>query len=198
MTKWSVLSLMQPWAQLVVLGEKEYETRSWKTNYRGELYIHSSAKLFQADLELCRQNHFFKKAVPDLSKLKTGFIIGKVDLVDCMAVEELDGRISKKETVFGDYSPGRFAWRLENATMLDKPIETRGALSIWQYEPITPHAIGTRVNYFRKYEKKGEWVEGTVIGYEESGNYKMESFHGSIDREIRHISTELLKEVNHG
>lgn len=36
------LSLTQPWASLVVLGEKQWETRSWPTKYRGELYIHAA------------------------------------------------------------------------------------------------------------------------------------------------------------
>lgn len=31
------LSLTQPWAELVVIGAKTQETRSWKTDYRGEL-----------------------------------------------------------------------------------------------------------------------------------------------------------------
>ena len=36
------LSLTQPWASLVVIGAKCYETRSWATNYRGPLAIHAS------------------------------------------------------------------------------------------------------------------------------------------------------------
>lgn len=32
-----VLTIRQPWASLIMAGLKEYEFRSWKTNYRGEL-----------------------------------------------------------------------------------------------------------------------------------------------------------------
>lgn len=32
-----VLSMIQPWATLLVQGETLYETRSWKTRYRGPL-----------------------------------------------------------------------------------------------------------------------------------------------------------------
>ena len=39
-----VLSLIQPWASLAVLGHKKIETRSWNTKYRGELFIHASSK----------------------------------------------------------------------------------------------------------------------------------------------------------
>lgn len=37
------LSVRQPWAHLIMIGEKEYEFRSWKTDYRGDLLICSSA-----------------------------------------------------------------------------------------------------------------------------------------------------------
>ena len=37
-----VLSLREPWATLIKDKKKFIETRSWKTNYRGELYIHAS------------------------------------------------------------------------------------------------------------------------------------------------------------
>src|SRR5690242_18036251 len=39
------LSLTQPWASLVALGEKSIEPRSWPTAYRGPLAIHASATL---------------------------------------------------------------------------------------------------------------------------------------------------------
>lgn len=39
------LTLTQPWASLVALGEKRIETRSWGTSYRGELAIHAAASI---------------------------------------------------------------------------------------------------------------------------------------------------------
>lgn len=41
MTGWRALTLHQPWAQLVALGVKTIETRSWSTSYRGPLAIHA-------------------------------------------------------------------------------------------------------------------------------------------------------------
>ena len=38
-----VLSLTEPYATLIKDGKKKVETRSWKTSYRGELYIHASS-----------------------------------------------------------------------------------------------------------------------------------------------------------
>ena len=37
-----VISLTEPYATLIKDKKKWIETRSWKTSYRGELYIHAS------------------------------------------------------------------------------------------------------------------------------------------------------------
>lgn len=39
------ISIQNPWAGLIILGLKSYETRSWNTKHRGKLAIHSSAKM---------------------------------------------------------------------------------------------------------------------------------------------------------
>jgi hypothetical protein len=135
MAKVKVLSLQQPWANLVIAGEKQFETRGWQTHYRGELYIHASKSFAGLNLELCQLDPHFKKAIPDRSKLKLGAIIGKVNLIDCFSIYDLGLRykISAKERAFGDFSPGRFAWLLENPEPIE-PIEISGNLNIWNFE----------------------------------------------------------------
>ena len=39
-----VVSIIEPWASLIKEKVKYIETRSWKTNYRGKIYIHASLK----------------------------------------------------------------------------------------------------------------------------------------------------------
>ena len=39
-----VLSIKEPFASLIKEGYKKIETRSFKTNYRGEIYVHASIK----------------------------------------------------------------------------------------------------------------------------------------------------------
>ena len=39
-----VITLWQPWAQLMALGLKRFETRSWSTDYRGVLAIHAAKR----------------------------------------------------------------------------------------------------------------------------------------------------------
>jgi hypothetical protein len=50
-----VISIIQPWATLIILQEKRFETRSWATKHRGELGIHASKKV---DKRICEQEPF--------------------------------------------------------------------------------------------------------------------------------------------
>ncbi|HAF48556.1 MAG TPA: hypothetical protein DCL08_04850 [Anaerolineaceae bacterium] len=78
-----VLSVHQPWAWLIVNGYKDVENRSWKTNYRGPLYIHAGKKFDEADYNSLMSQ--FKSIVfPQMNQFKFGGIIGIVDLVDCL------------------------------------------------------------------------------------------------------------------
>lgn len=135
MGKIKVISLLQPWAYLFASGAKEYETRSWQTKHRGELYVHAFAKFHFSDLELCYQSKHFNKYIPDPSNgiLVTGAIIGKVNLVDIVPTESIRDSISEQERAFGNYSPGRFAWKCEGAMLLPEPIPAKGKLSIWEF-----------------------------------------------------------------
>ena len=47
--KMKTLSIKEPFATLIKDDVKIYETRSWKTNYRGEIYIHASKTMSKSD-----------------------------------------------------------------------------------------------------------------------------------------------------
>ena len=128
-----VLSLTEPYATLIKNGMKTIETRSWKTNYRGKLYIHASStkipKAYKDNKELM--------SLVDINNLNYGNIICMCDLVDC--VEMTDEFINdikrnkKNEYLTGIYSNGRYAWIFKNIKILDKPIKAKGHLGIWNY-----------------------------------------------------------------
>lgn len=75
-----VLSLTEPFATLIYEKEKLIETRSWKTNYRGELYIHASmtkpSKNDLGDKELM--------CLVENKNMNFGNIICKCNLIDCI------------------------------------------------------------------------------------------------------------------
>lgn len=127
-----VLSLTQPYAELIKNGTKEIETRSWKTNYRGKIYIHaSSTKIPKASKENAELMKLTANADMDF-----GNIICSADLVDC--IEMTDSyiknlkEINHNEFVSGIYEVGRYAWILENVEVLGKPIKAKGRLGLWE------------------------------------------------------------------
>ncbi|MEG2457774.1 MAG: ASCH domain-containing protein [Bacilli bacterium] len=127
-----VISIKEPWATLIKNKKKFIETRSWKTNYRGELFIHAS-------LSKIKNNILKDKLLKDIistSEMNYGYIICKCKLVDCIYMDEKflkDIKLNKKEYICGEYSLGRYAWILKNIEVLKEPIKAKGSLNIWNY-----------------------------------------------------------------
>ena len=130
------LSLLQPWASLVVIGAKRLETRSWSTNYRGTLLIHASSGKAGS---LLSSEPPFSRYINDFNNLPLGAIIGSVILTDIVKVEQLQlsektiNQLSLEERAFGDYTPGRYVWILEEAVQFEKTVPIRGTLGLWEY-----------------------------------------------------------------
>jgi hypothetical protein len=130
------LSLLQPWATLVVMGAKKIETRSWSTPFRGRILIHAS---------LGKAGSFFAKEPPfsnfitDFNALPFGAIIGEATLTTILRVEDYElpdetmNRLTLEEKAFGDYSAGRYGWMLEDAIAYVTPIPARGHLRLWDF-----------------------------------------------------------------
>ena len=134
--KVKVLSLTEPYATLIKLGKKKIETRSFKTNYRGELYIHASSTKIPKEWK----NNKELMSLVNVNELNFGLIVCKCKLVDCVYMdEEFLGKIKKDslEFICGDYRLGRYAWILEDIEVLDNPMFAKGKLGIWNYEEDT-------------------------------------------------------------
>ena len=86
--------------------------------------------------------------VTDLT-LTFGAVLGTVELVGCLKVENYDELnecayldngsewiiIDGNEYFYGNYEPGRFAWILKNPRIFSKPISARGQQGFWNWEP---------------------------------------------------------------
>lgn len=133
------ITLTQPWATLVALGHKQRETRSWSTNFRGEIAIHA-AKGYPAEAKDFTR---YQVSVGLLNGdgLPLGAFVAVADLVDCRrtgCLADLD--LTATERSLGDYSHGRFSFGLANIRPI-RPIGARGALSIWDVDPDDEAAI---------------------------------------------------------
>lgn len=146
-----VISLTQPWATLMAIGEKCVETRSWSTPYRGSLAI-AAAKGFPSECrDLCMQGPFAEAlrrggygglAIINGAGLPLGEIVAVVDLVDCLPtdgyfverrIDQLIIPSGKSECVFGNYARGRYGWITRNLRRLARPIPAKGRLGLWEF-----------------------------------------------------------------
>jgi phage N-6-adenine-methyltransferase len=123
--KLKAISLWQPWASLIPLGLKHYETRSWKTNYRGKLLICSTAansKQHKEYLKICNELQ-----LPPWSDFPYGKAIAICDLTDCIPMTaEFIEQQSQTEILCGDWQVGRYAWKLENIQPIAEPFAVKG------------------------------------------------------------------------
>lgn len=128
----------QPWAYATVAGLKPHETRSRRTNIRGRVAVHAGKASLKRATKGLSCDGFWKLlwavgGKTDLD-LPLGAVVGTVEIVDCVPVEDVVDGLMERERALGDYSPGRWAWVLKNPVMFDKPVPARGKQGWWNWE----------------------------------------------------------------
>ena len=136
------LTVLQPWAQLLAMGVKMFETRSWKTAYRGKLVIHAGKtppQIDQLDKAFIHALGASGLKLDNIPKLPLGAAVCVCDLVGVWRAESvaaqfgLDRRIPPYEEHFGNFAPGRYAWQIANVRIFETPIPARGAQQLWDW-----------------------------------------------------------------
>jgi activating signal cointegrator 1 len=139
------ITLIQPYATLITLEEKQIETRGWPVNFKGKLAIHAGKKI---DIEACRKPRIKaileKHGIMIPEKLPTGCVLSICNLFDCVQMQySSDARhniivsgykLSDQEYDFGCYEHGRWAWILANVRKLESPVPAVGKLKLWDFE----------------------------------------------------------------
>ena len=122
------LSVSQPYADLIINGKKTIELRTWNTKFRGEFLVHAPLKV-KADV--C------EKLCVDKTKLKTGVILGKVELYDVKVYNSLREfkSDSKNHLASEDFFHHRYGFLLRNPQELKVPIPYRGSLGFFEAKP---------------------------------------------------------------
>lgn len=151
-----VLSLHQPFASLIVIGTKRFETRGWQPGWKNALLMRTEGFLIHASLSK-KDSHLmgsrpFSDHMQAIGKIPYGAILGRAKLGRIITTEEwlkemmnpgnmlnmtCNGDVWRDERCFGDYSAGRYAWELLEVERFAEPIPCRGSLSIWNY-PFSP------------------------------------------------------------
>lgn len=137
------LSIKQPWAHLVPAGIKDIENRTWRTNFRGRVFIHASAQalsykhLSLTQIAFLHEHH--KDLLEDIVKkrLVTSAIIGEVDIVDCVQDHPSMWAENHSDNILGEFiHKPIWNWVLANPVLYDKPIiNVKGKLSFWEPQP---------------------------------------------------------------
>ena len=120
-----VITLKQPWATLVAEGLKNYEFRSWKYSYRGELLIHAGKGI---DEEAMKKFENLNLKYPQ------SWIVAIVKVLDCIELnDEINKKIiSENELVYGHkYDRTGYAWKLELIEKINNYEEISGKQGIW-------------------------------------------------------------------
>jgi predicted transcriptional regulator len=117
-----VLSLKQPFAELILQGKKTIELRKWNTKFRGEFLIHSS-KI--PDKKAMKQFGFNEKPL--------GFIIGKAILVDVKEYKTEKEFNADKHLHLATSEFGKFGFILSHPKRINPIIPAKGSLNFWNF-----------------------------------------------------------------
>ena len=126
-----MITIKQPWATLIAKKLKEYEFRTWKTKYRGDILIHAGKGI---DKEAMKRLEYLNLEYP------IGCIIAKATITDCVYVDDELRKVLKEkdEVVYrGVLDKNRnwngYGFKLENVEEIE-PITINGKLSLWDYD----------------------------------------------------------------
>ena len=125
-----VISIKQPYASLIAYGYKEYEFRTWKTKYRGPIYIHATKSMDKKAMEKYKDLNI---------EFKTGCIIAKAYLNECIQINEKFKKLLNKKNKYPyvydkiliKYD-NKYAFEMTNIEIIE-PIYINGQLGLWNY-----------------------------------------------------------------
>jgi len=125
------LTVLQPWATLIVLGHKTLETRKYRPHYRGPIAIHASRS--DRGLEWAARCaplvSFMHKHGLDMHLLPMGAVLGECQLGD---VTETDPNSDLQAN--GWFIDSRYTWHLSDAIAYPSPIKATGFVRLWPWE----------------------------------------------------------------
>src|ERR1039458_9475981 len=145
------LTIRQPFPELILRRRKPYEIRSWRTNYRGPLLIHSAGKI-KTD---CARESGLKPET-----LMTSAFVGVAVLSDVRPYTRADSKLLNQKRAIGGWSPGQFSWVLKKPLRFARPIKANGKLGLFTVPPSVARLVQP---YLQKLQIAEETVESHLI-----------------------------------
>ena len=144
------ISLWQPWAQLVAKGWKQIETRSWPPpgqRIGQRIAIHAAKRKVKTkdlnpeefDMSVEALNPGWRAFIPYGALVCTVRLVGaeQVDAgqynIPLLPASGPQARRTAFERTFGDYSPGRWMWKLSDLRIIE-PVPYRGQRGMFELD----------------------------------------------------------------
>ena len=128
------LTISQPYASMIMRGEKFVENRTWETHYRGPLAIHAG-----------KGTQYLSYG--ELQGYPTGQIIAIGQLVACVSLDEIrercedpharnelvpNTRLTWSDVENHEHTEGPYCWILEDVRRIQF-VEVSGKQGLWNY-----------------------------------------------------------------
>jgi hypothetical protein len=119
------LTICQPYAELIALGRKPIENRTWPTSYRGSLLIHAGKS----------RNWLDDGDEDQYPGMLFGFVIAEAELYDCVTLARLPNHLKEHE-----HANGPWCWLLRNVRRVE-PFAYRGAQGLFDIQQPAESAV---------------------------------------------------------
>lgn len=119
------ITICQPYADLIMRGEKRVENRTWFTRYRGTLYIHAGKS----------RAWLTEPATPEM---RFGAIVAMATLVDCVSIEKIgSGELDLAYPWIRTHAHtnGPWCWILEHVSAVG-PWPWIGSQGLWNIQDV--------------------------------------------------------------
>ena len=120
-----VLSLKQPWAELILQGRKKIEIRKWNTTFRGPFLIHASGNL---DKEGLKRFGYKEEDLPRQA------IVGRAELIDVKHYKNEEEFKLDRDKHLATWEWGSYGFVLGKVESMKEIKGVNGALGFWEYK----------------------------------------------------------------
>ncbi len=134
-----IITLHQPWASLLAVGPKKYETRSWKTKHRGWIAIHAALNFnrFITDAHYRFEKELKEMGIEPIMSTPRGAVVAIAKLeriIHCGSNREILIPDYHEVLDYGDYSPGRWVWVFSEIVPVEPAIPAIGRQGLWNWD----------------------------------------------------------------
>jgi hypothetical protein len=145
------LTVCQPYATLIMSGDKRVENRTWPVKYRGRIYIHAGKSREWLSVRSVDGVDFCAMTQRPVAELPFGFVLGVATLVDCLPIHEIrEGKHDRTHPWLREHqhTEGPWCWIFAPKPQAIDPVPWKGAQGVFDINPLTLEDVarGARIN----------------------------------------------------